>query len=281
MNDPNKQNVLLVDGSAFVFLHANKPNYNTTIHEHLARLLELYRTDKYVFFLEKSKSNFRNCVAITQAYKGQREANRAKTDDYLPYLSEVFEACNNAFKPVIYYGVENDDALSLTAHAYLESGDYNPIVVGDDSDLLSIAGTHYRLKKNVEISVDKLGSIELVTNPKNNQKKLVASGLYATYSKVIKGAAKENYKGLPGYGDTKVFSLLKDINTESDMRELCFNLFVKEFGYRQGVIRLDEGFRLCYLLKSNKYFTLPLIQSYNKQTNNETVIKTWKSITKY
>lgn len=281
MNDSDVQNVLLIDGSAFVFLHANKPNYEATIREHLKRLLTIYNTDKYVFFLEKSKSNFRNCVAITQAYKGQREANRAKTDEYLPYLSEVFEACYKAFNPVIYYGIENDDALSLTATSYLESGDYRPIIVGDDSDLLSIEGVHFRLKKNIEIVVDKIGTIELVTDPKNNNKKLVATGLYATYSKVIKGAAKENYKGLPGYGAIKVFSLLKDINTESDMRKLCFNLFIKEFGYRQGVLRLDEGFQLCYLLKNNKRFTLPIIQLYNKQVINETTIKKWKSTTKH
>lgn len=277
-----KENVLLVDGSAFVFLHANKPNYSDTIREHLSRLLEMYDTNKYVFFLEKSKSNFRNSIAVTQVYKGHREANREKTNDYLPYLSEVFKECYNAFNPIVYYGIENDDALSLTARIYNEGTDYNPIIVGEDSDLLSIQGTHYRLRKNFEMTVSFPGTIEIVTNLKNGQKKLLSTGIYATYSKILKGAVKENYKGLPGYGDTKVYSLLKDINTESEMRKLCFDLFVKEFGYRNGVARLNEGFRLCYLLRHNHNFTLPTIQIYNKQDNNETTtISKWKSITKY
>jgi 5'-3' exonuclease len=277
LNNPDKKNVLLIDGSAFVFLHANKPNYEDTIKEHVGRLLEMYDTDSYVFFLEKSKSNFRNCVASTHIYKGHREANRDKTNDYLPYLSEVFDACYKVFNPIIYYGIENDDALSLTARAYNDSDDYNPIIVGDDSDLLSIEGTHYRMRRNEEMSVSYPGTIMLVD--KSKQKQLKATGLYSTYSKVLKGAAKENYKGIPGYGDKKVYSLLKDINNEADMRKLCFDLFVKEFGYRHGVHRLNEGFRLCYLLKYNKYFTLPPIQIFNKQTN-ETMIKKWKSITK-
>lgn len=276
MYNPKKKNVLLIDGSAFVFLHANKPNYETTIREHVERLLDMYNTDSYVFFLEKSKSNFRNCIASTHIYKGHREANRDKTNDYLPYLSEVFEACHKAFNPIIYYGIENDDALSLTARLYDEGDDYNPIIVGDDSDLMSIEGVHYRMRRNEEITVTFPGSIYLVE--KSKQKQLKATGLYSTYSKVLKGAAKENYKGLPGYGDKKVYSLLKDIDNEADMRKLCFDLFVKEFGYRHGVHRLNEGFRLCYLLKYNKNFTAPPIQIYNKQ-NNEIMVKKWKSIT--
>jgi 5'-3' exonuclease len=271
--------VLLVDGSAFVFLHANKPNYNTTIQDHMARLLKLYRTDKYVFFLEKSKTNFRLAIGVTNVYKGHREANREKTADYIPYLSEVFEACNKAFNPVIYYGVENDDALSMTAKLYNEGSEYNPIIIGEDSDLLSIQGTHYGLKTNVESSVGFPGTIEIITK-ENNTKKMISTGLFATYSKILKGAAKENYKGLPGYGTIKVYQLLKDLTTEAEMRQLCFELFVKEFGYREGIKKLNEGFRLCYLLKENNNFILPIIQIYNKNINHETTIKKWKSITK-
>ena len=280
MNDPNKQNVLLVDGSAFVFLHANKPNYNTTILDHLERLLNLFNTDKYVFFLEKSKSNFRHAIAVSNVYKGHREANRDKTADYVPYLSEVFTACTKAFNPVIYYGVENDDALSLTAKLYNEGSDYNPIIIGEDSDLLSIQATHFGLKTNIETTVDFPGIIDVITKS-NGTKKLFATGLYATYSKVLKGAAKENYKGLPGCGTIKVYALLKTLTTEAEMRELCFELFIKEFGYREGIKKLNEGFRLCYLLRENKNFILPTIQIYNKTTSYETTTKKWKSITKH
>lgn len=261
------ENLLLIDGSAFAFIHANKENYQESLDEHLRRLCEIFYTDKYIFFLEKSKTNFRNLIGRTHIYKGHREANREKINDYLPYLSDCFEYCNKNFNPVIYYGIENDDALSITSRN-VDSTKYRPIICGDDSDLMCIPGFHWKLKKNIEIEVTEPGTIEL-----NAKGDLVTTGLYSTYSKILKGAQKENYKGLKGYGSKKVYSLLKEVTTEPDMRKLCFDLFTRELGYSEGVKKFEEGFRLCFLLRENKYFKMPEVQTL--VINNNKKRKIW------
>jgi hypothetical protein len=254
------ENINLIDGSAFAFLHGNKENYKQTISEHFDKLCSENNTDKYILYLENSRSNFRNSIGKTHVYKGHREAKRDKISEYLPFLEGVFEELRCNYNPVTYYGVENDDALSLSSLYLKETKLFNPVICGDDSDLLQIEGDHYKLRKNIKFTITQPGHIEL-----DAKGKLIATGIYATYSKIIKGAVKENYKGLHGYGDKKVFTLLSPLTEESDMRKLCFDLFVKEFGYNEGIKKVQEGFRLCYLLRSNKHFKFPTVQTYNKK----------------
>lgn len=265
----NKENVLLIDGSAFVFLHGNKENYKETIKEHFEHILDDNNADKYILFLENSKSNFRHSIAVTDAYKGHRELNRHKVDEYLPFLNDVIREVKRNYYPVTCQFIENDDALSICSRRMQEEGIYNPIVCGDDSDLMCIPGDHWKLKKNIRIKVEESGTIELVD--KSGKKSLVCTGLYATYAKILQGAVKENYKGLPRYGAVKVYELLKNVTTEADMRKLCFDLFINELGYEEGIKRLQEGFRLCFLLRENKNFVIPQIRVYNKP--EEEIIK--------
>lgn len=259
----NKQYLLHIDGSAFAFLHGNKPNYEETIYNHLETLCNAFNTNLYTFFSEKSKSNFRHEIAVTNVYKGQREAKKDSIAEYLPYLPNVFKYIEKALKPVVYLGIENDDALNIAARMRHKEGIYEPVTCGDDSDLLCIPGKHYRLRKNEKLEVDDIGEIKIIE--KNKTKSLVATGLYATYSKILKGSVKENYFGLPGYGSVKVYNLLKNLTDEKSMIDLCLELFAKEFGYEQGALRFQEGFRLCFLLRENINFILPDIQVFNKK----------------
>lgn len=268
-----KENVALIDGSAFVFIHGNKENYKDTIKEHLEHILEENNATKYVMFLENSKSNFRHNVAVTDSYKGHRELNRAKVDTYLPFLNNVIKEVKTNYQPVTCQYVENDDALSICSRLLQEGDTYNPIVCGDDSDLMCIPGQHWKLKKNLRIDVTHEGSIELVD--KSGKKSLFSTGLYSTYAKILCGAAKENYKGLPKYGAVKVYELLKNTTTEADMRKLCFDLFINEFGYEEGIKRLQEGFRLCFLLRENKNFVIPEFRVYNKPVREISKPKTF------
>lgn len=259
----NKENVLHIDGSAFAFLHGNKENYPETIREHLAFLSTVCETKKYIIYLEKSITNFRLKYGVTNIYKGHRAAKKDQQKEYLPYLEEVFAHINERYKPVYYLGIENDDAISISVRHQLLEGVYRPIVCGDDSDLLSINALHYRLKKNAFIDATSQSTIAI--DAKGN---LFATGIYATYSKILKGAAKENYKGLAGYGVKKVYNLLKDLTTEAEMRKLCFDEFVNQLGYKEGVRYLQEGFRLCYLLRSNNNFIQPQIQELDIDTDD-------------
>jgi len=254
----SKENVLLIDGSALAFLHGNKENYVETLSEHFEKLCDEGNTDKYVIFTEDSKTNFRLGEAVTDVYKGHRKEKKHLIAEYLPFLNNVFGEIKKTYKPTKILGAENDDAISLTANAMKKEGIYNPIICGDDSDLLQITGSHYKLKKNVKLEIPEEGFVYL--DDKGN---LISSGKFAVYSKILKGASKENYKGIPGYGPKKVYNILKELKTEEQMLEASMNAFVNELGEEEGIKRFKEGFRLCYLLENNIYFKMPQIQIFN------------------
>ena len=249
------ENLLLLDTSSFPFLHGDKENYAETIENHIDMLLSKFNTDKYIMFMENSKSNFRIQLSVSHVYKGHREKNKSTSIDYLPYLLDVFEYIRNNLKPVTYYGIENDDSLCIMANYYRENKLFNPIICANDGDYLAVEGTYYSLKTNTYTETTFPGEMYF-----NEKGKFFSTGLYNTYSKILKGAAKENYKGLKGYGPVKVYELLKGLTTEAEMRKLCFDRFVLEHGYREGSKKFEEGFRLCYLLRENVNFELPNIQ---------------------
>ncbi len=242
--------ILIIDGSAFAFLHGNKENYKVTIESHLKSLMNKFDTNRYIIILEDSKSNFRLQKAITKEYKGNRVKNRENINTYLPYLPQCFEYIKEKHNPIIYYGIENDDAISIIAN-----NSTNCVIIGDDVDLLSIKGTHYKLKKNLLVSVndDKI----FIENDK-----VVAYGYFNTYFKMIKGSQKENYSGIEGYGEIKTFNELKDLKSEQDVYVKTLSLFYEKYGVKKGKERFEEGWILCHLLKKLNQFVLPKINNY-------------------
>lgn len=259
----NKETLLIIDGSSLAFLHGNKSDYQKTIKEHIEGLLYKYNTDKYLIILESSTSNFRNKIAKTDEYKGHRRTEKVVTNlqSYLPFLSECFKEIKSKYKPVLYKNIENDDAISVLN--YRLSNEYNVIMCTNDKDMLVVRGTHHNLKTNKKQIVTHPGTIELVDG------KLKVTGLYNVYSKIIKGSTKENYKGLPGYGDKKVYSLLKDLKDEASMQKLCIEHF-KLIYKNEYFDKLSEGFRLCWLIENNDNIITPQIINYTKlQVSNE------------
>lgn len=271
MNKLDKLNLSLIDGSAFAYIHAGNANYKTTMFNHMNELLNVTKADKYCIFFEKSITNFRHKAAITQGYKAQRAINKAKYDPenkYSPYLKECQEYLKELGQE-LYYGVENDDAISIT-HNMLKDF-YNITIVGEDSDLLSMQALHYRIRKKLFIDLtpqshNDIGSITL-----NEKNKVFATGIFNTYSKLIKGSTKENYKGIEGYGDKKVYELLKDCKTENDLFQVAHREFYNKYK-EKGKERLEEGYRLSYLIENNIYFELPIL--YDRQyLNNKITIE--------
>lgn len=245
--------VLLIDGSSLAFLHGNKENYKESLRSHIEVLLNKYHTNKYVIILENSKTNFRNSIAVTNEYKGQRRTEKSVNNikQYLPYLAEVFNEIKTSYKPVLYNNIENDDAIRILAKRLK-----NVIICTNDKDMYCVYGRHHNLKSNKVQYIQKPGVIEMIDNKVN------ATGLYNIYFKILKGSQKENYKGLPGYGDKKVYNLLKDLRTEEEMQELCIEHFKLIFG-KEYKKKLREGFRICWILEENDNLETPTINDYN------------------
>lgn len=251
--------VLLIDGSSLAFLHGNKLNYKETLKDHLEGLFRKYKTSFYILVLEDSKSNFRNKVAVTKEYKGQRRTEKTKQNlkNYLPYLRDVFIEIKEKYKPITCYNVENDDVIAIISQLI-----DNCVIAANDKDMLAVPGFHHNLRSNKTTYVTLPGTIYL-----NNKGKVKATGLYQTYFQIIKGSPKENYSGVKGYGDKKVYDLLKDLTTEKEMQKLCINLFKEVYpdDYKN---KLEEGFRLCWVIQKSNSFEMPSIIDY-KTINND------------
>lgn len=251
--------ILLIDGSSLAFLHGNKENCKFTIKQHIQNLLNKYNTSYYIIVLEDSSSNFRNKVAVTQEYKGQRRTEKAKEaiKNYLPYLGKCFSLIKKYYRPVLYSNIENDDAISILANRL-----GNVVICANDIDMLKIEGRHHNLKTNKKEVVKYPGTISV------DGKKVKATGLYNAYFKIMKGSPKENYKGIPGYGDVTVYNILKDLITEEEMQEACIHHFKKVFGEPEYESKLQEGFRLCWIIEENDSLITPTINDFNEFKNS-------------
>lgn len=251
--------ILLIDGSSLAFLHANKPNYKETVKNHIETLLKKYNTTKYLIVLENSKSNFRNKVAVTKEYKGHRrtEKNKQNIQNYLPYLKDVFTEIKNTYKPITCYGMENDDVIAILA-TRLE----NCVMLSNDKDMFIVPGFHHNLKTNKTLYITNPGDIKI-----NNKGKIEATGYYQAYYQILRGSPKENYLGLKGYGEKKVFNILKELTSEEEMQQKCIELF-KEVYQDEGIKKLKEGFKLCWVIQKNNYLITPNIIDYKNINPN-------------
>jgi hypothetical protein len=74
---------------------------------------------------------------------------------YLPYLFNCFNEIKSTYKPVLYYNIENDDALRILAKRLT-----NVVVCANDKDVYCIPGKHHNLKTNKQLEVSYPGIIE-------------------------------------------------------------------------------------------------------------------------
>lgn len=244
---------LLIDGSSLAFVHGNKENYKETIKSHVEGLLSRYKTREFLIILEKSSTCFRNKVAVTQEYKGNRKEHRLKYKDYLPYLGNCFVEIKENYEPLLYLGIENDDAFGIISSRLDDC-----VIAGNDRDLLVIPGEHHNIKSNVRTFVKWPGKIWI-----NEKGKYKSTGLYTPYFQVLKGSIKENYKGVPGCGDKCAYNLLKDLTTEEEMQKACRDKFYTHYGHVKGKRMLEEGFRLCWIILENEQLKTPEMVNYD------------------
>lgn len=239
---------LWIDGSSLAFIHGNKENYVESIYEHLRTLTEKFQTDDFNIILENSKSNFRNEVSVSNVYKAQRRTQKKQDTitSYLPYLKECFTEMRTRYNAKTYLGIENDDAIGILATRV-----QNSVMIANDRDYYAIPGIYYNIKSNKTTVIQYPGEIQLVDN------KIYATGLYQVYAQILKGSSKENYKGVEGIGEITTFDVLRNLKTEHEMLQVCTQLFVDRYGLNEGIKKLEEGFRLSWILQYNESLITP------------------------
>lgn len=160
------------------------------------------------------KGNFRDEIAVTAPYKGNRVGN-AKPVHY----QAIREYLALSWDATIWEGIEADDAVAIEC---TELGDEG-IIVSLDKDLDQVAGWHYNFVK---------GLLYYVTPEE---------GLYNFYKQFLTGDAVDNIKGVYGIGPKKAEKLLAG-KSELEMWEIV----VEHLGYERAV----ENGHLLYMLRS-------------------------------
>ena len=193
----------------------------------LARVTELIheivytdlKCDDYKAYIT-GKGNFRNEIAVTEPYKGNRKDMKKPIhyDAIRKHLVEKLGA-------VLIEGMEADDAIAIEA---TNMGD-QAIIVSIDKDLDQVAGLHYNFVKQelYEITPEE--------------------GMLNFYKQILTGDRVDNIIGIKGVGPVKAAKLLKDCKTEKEMFDVCVKAYNDDG--QDGVARATENGNLLWLLR--------------------------------
>lgn len=163
--------------------------------------------------------NFRNEIAVTAPYKGNRIMAK-------PYHYQLLrEYMERAWGFEVIEGMEADDAIGIEAYRHEPD---ETIIVSIDKDLNMIRGHHYNFVKEEKYFVTEEEAIRNF------------------YLQILTGDKVDNIIGLPGVGPVKSKKLLKDCNTESEMYEAVLK------AYDGDEARVLENARLLWILREEK-----------------------------
>lgn len=224
-----------------------RPHSEQKVREVVDRFVNgiIDRTDSDGFELFLSGgTNYRNEIAVTHPYKGQRHAPK-------PYhwrtVGDILCADYGAYTV---HGAEADDALSIFGRMDPD----NTIIASRDKDLRIVPCYHYSWRcgeTQPEIPVHRVEELGwIAAKPyKSGGYKLVGEGLKFFYGQVLAGDAIDNYKGCPGIGPQKAADALAACNTEYELFQAAHWLYTAKVGPEEGLRLLIENARLAWLLE--------------------------------
>ena len=207
----------------FALARAKELIYETVFFELECDNFELYIT---------GKGNFRNELAVTAPYKGNRK------DMKKPRHYDALRAFIVDMGGKLIEGMEADDAISIEA---TRMGD-ECVVVSIDKDLDQIAGLHYNFVKKelYEISEEE--------------------GLKNFYKQILTGDRVDNIMGIKGCGPVKAGKLIDPCKSEQEMFDVCVKAYNDDG--QNGVERVTENAHLLWLLRH-------LNQPYRPPSNSQ------------
>lgn len=171
------------------------------------------------------KGNFREQIAVTAPYKGNRTAPKpAHHQAMREWLLKEWNAINVS-------GIEADDAIATEA---TKLGEGNCVMVSVDKDFDQIPGWHYNFVKDVGYYVTK------------------EEGLLSFYKQILSGDDADNIKGLRGIGSVRAADMLIETNNdELAMWQVCLD------AYEGNVDRVLENARLLWLRRFDNELWIP------------------------
>ena len=178
-------------------------------------LMEIDTTQWYGYLT--GTKNFRNDIAVTAPYKGQRTGKRPKHYDALRrWLLESWH-----FE--VHEGLEADDCVAMKA---TELAGTPFVICSIDKDLDQLIGEHYNYVKKEFYTLDE------------------RQATLNFYRQILTGDRIDNIIGIKGIGIRRADKILKDCNDAAEMFKACVD------AYEGNVDRVVENARLLWLKRS-------------------------------
>lgn len=153
--------------------------------------------DEWKLFLT-GKGNFRNDIAITAPYKGNR-ADKVKPK----HLAALRKHLMREWKADMSEGQEADDSIAIEATKLGDDG----VIVSLDKDLDQVAGWHYNfIKKEAYYITENVGLLKL-------------------YMQILTGDSADNIIGLRGIGNVKAKKMLEEAVDEIELFQRCVEAY--------------------------------------------------------
>jgi DNA polymerase I len=171
------------------------------------------KCDDYKAYIT-GKTNFRNELAVTEPYKGNRK------DAKRPIHYQAIRNHLQRLGAEMVEGQEADDSVAIEA---TKTGGW---IVSIDKDLDQVAGWHYNFVKHEEYYVTE------------------EIGLRNLFTQVLTGDRTDNIIGLKGIGPVKAAKLLQDCKTEREYYDACLK------AYDGNQLRVDENLNLLWLRRT-------------------------------
>ena len=171
------------------------------------------------------KTNFRNEIAVTAPYKGNRKSAKPK---HYQLLRDYMES---AWSFTMIEDQEADDAIGIAAYE-MEVGEY--CICSIDKDLDMLRGDHYNFVKDERYFITE------------------EEGIKNFYKQLLMGDRVDNIIGIKGIGTVKAERLLKECKNENEMY-----LAILE-AYDGNAERVLENGRLLWIRRQpNQLWTPP------------------------
>lgn len=171
------------------------------------------------------KKNFRNEIAVTAPYKGNRKSAKPK---HYQLLRDYMES---AWSFTMIEDQEADDAIGIAAYE-MEVGEY--CICSIDKDLDMLRGDHYNFVKDERYFITE------------------EEGIKNFYKQLLMGDRVDNIIGIKGIGTVKAERLLKECKNENEMY-----LAILE-AYDGNAERVLENGRLLWIRRQpNQLWTPP------------------------
>lgn len=167
------------------------------------------------------KDNFREQVAVTRPYKGNRDRSHRPTHEkaireYMIANYDVTEA----------HGEEADDLLGIAQTKY---GPLDSVIISIDKDLDQIPGLKYNFAHDINYNVTE------------------QQATYNFHMQLLMGDSTDNIPGLPGIGPGKAAKALHGLETAAEQLEECENMYQIHSGKEDWVTYMREQGQLLWI----------------------------------